>query len=172
MTAVGGVYTAMWNVYLNDELKFVATSPFLDINDQAFDNWDFSHTDPTGAEKGGATLHTAGDLAASMALNPYLKVFSANGYYDAVTPSLQTRLTFELMPVSTGDLDRLTVRNYPSGHMVYLDNASRSAMKADLAPFFASAAAPEAALAKKGLSKDTEVVCQSRYPRRFSRTPY
>jgi hypothetical protein len=38
------VYTAMWNVYLNDELKFVATSPFLDINDQAFDNWDFSHT--------------------------------------------------------------------------------------------------------------------------------
>lgn len=127
---------------------------------------------PTGTEKGGATLYTAGDLAASMALNPYLKVFSANGYYDAVTPFLQTRLTFELMTVSTGDLDRLTVRNYPSGHMVYLDNASRSAMKADLAPFFASAAAPEAAFAKKRLSKDTEVVCQSRYRRRFSRTPY
>ena len=93
MTAVGGVYTAMWNVYLNDELKFVATSPFLDINDQAFDNWDFSHTDPTGAQKGGDTLYTAGDLAASMALNPYLKVFSANGYYDAVTPFFQTLLT-------------------------------------------------------------------------------
>jgi carboxypeptidase C (cathepsin A) len=86
MTAVGGVYTAMWNVYLNDEIEFVATSPFLDINDQAFENWDFSHTDPTGAEKGGATLYTAGDLAASMALNPYLRVFSANGYHDAVTP--------------------------------------------------------------------------------------
>lgn len=172
MTAVGGVYTAMWNVYLNDELKFVATSPFLDINDQAFDNWDFSHTDPTGAEKGGATLYTAGDLAASMALNPYLRVFSANGYYDAVTPFLQTRLTFESMPVSTGDLSRLTVRNYPSGHMVYLDNASRTAMKADLAPFFAAAAAPGAAFAKKRLSKDTEVVSQSRYRRRFSRTPY
>jgi carboxypeptidase C (cathepsin A) len=146
MTAVGGVYTAMWNVYLNDELKFVATSPFLDINDQAFDNWDFSHT--------------------------YLKVFSANGYYDAVTPFFQTRLTFESMPVSTGDLDRLTVRNYPSGHMVYLDNASRAAMKADLAPFFASAAAPGAALVKKRPSKETEVVSQSRYRRRFSRTPY
>jgi carboxypeptidase C (cathepsin A) len=172
MTAVGGVYTAMWNVYLNDELKFVATSPFLDINDQAFNNWDFSHTDPTGAQVGGATLYTAGDLAAAMALNPYLRVFSANGYYDAVTPFLQTRLTFESMPVSTGDLDRLTTRNYPSGHMVYLDNASRTAMKADLAPFYVGAAAPVAAVAKKRLSKDTEVTSQSRYRRRLSRTPY
>ena len=173
MTAVGGVYTAMWNVYLNDELKFVATSPFLDINDQAFSNWDFSHTDPTGAQVGGATLYTAGDLAASMALNPYLRVFSANGYYDAVTPFLQTRLTFESMPVSTGDLDRLTIRSYPSGHMVYLDNASRTAMKADLGPFYASAApSAEAVLAKKRLSKATEVVSQSRYRRRLSRTPY
>jgi carboxypeptidase C (cathepsin A) len=172
MTAVGGVYTAMWNVYLNDELKFIATSPFLDINDQAFDNWDFSHTDPTGAQKGGDTLYTAGDLAASMALNPYLRVFSANGYYDAVTPFFQTRLTFESMPVSTGDLDRLTIRNYPSGHMVYLDNPSRTAMKADLAPFYAGAAAPGAASGKAQLSKGVKVISQSRYRRRLSRTPY
>jgi carboxypeptidase C (cathepsin A) len=173
MTAVGGVYTAMWNVYLNDELKFVATSPFLDVNDQAFNNWDFSHTDPTGAEVGGeASLYTAGDLAASMALNPYLRVFSANGYYDAVTPFLQTLLTFESMPVSKGDLDRLSVHNYPSGHMVYLDNPSRAAMKADLVPFYA-AAAPGAAVAKAQLAGPAKVVVsQSRYRRRFSRTPY
>ena len=133
----------------------------------------FLHTDPTGAQVGGATLYTAGDLVASMALNPYLRVFSANGYYDAVTPFLQTRLTFESMPVSTGDLDRLTIRSYPSGHMVYLDNASRTAMKADLGPFYASAApSAEAVLAKKQLSKATEVVSQSRYRRRLSRTPY
>jgi hypothetical protein len=75
------------------------------------------------------------------------------------------------MPVSTGDLSRLTMRNYPSGHMVYLDNTSRTAMKTDVALFFASASAP-AALAKKRLTKDTEVVSQSRYRRRFSRTPY
>ena len=38
ITAVGGVYTAMWNVYMNDELKYSSTSPFLDLNDQAFLN--------------------------------------------------------------------------------------------------------------------------------------
>jgi hypothetical protein len=36
MTAVGGVYTTMWNVYLNEELKYTSTSPFLDLNDKAY----------------------------------------------------------------------------------------------------------------------------------------
>jgi carboxypeptidase C (cathepsin A) len=165
MTAVGGVYTVMWNVYLNDELKYISTSPFVDLNDQAFQNWDFGHIDPTGAQKGGqATLYTAGDLAASMALNPYLKVFSANGYYDAVTPFYQTILTFENMPLVDVHARRnLTVRNYPSGHMVYLDGASRTAMKADLAQFYDNTRA--ALIAGVDLSR-------SRGVRRFSRTPY
>ena len=165
MTAVGGVYTVMWNVYLNDELEYTSTSPFVDLNDQAFQNWDFDHIDPTGAQKGGqATLYTAGDLAASMALNPYLKVFSANGYYDAVTPFYQTILTFENMPLIDAHARRnLTVRNYPSGHMVYLDGASRTAMKADLAQFYDNTR-PEL-IAGVDLSR-------SRGVRRFSRTPY
>ncbi len=87
MTAVNGVYTAMWNSYLNDDLRFTSTSAFTDLNDQAFANWDFHHTDPTGAEKGidskgNVILYTAGDLAATMSLNVDLKVLSANGYYD------------------------------------------------------------------------------------------
>src|SRR5690242_14939110 len=126
MTAVGGVYTTLWNVYLNDELKFTATSPFMDLNDQAFLNWDFGHTDPTGAQAGGGNyLYTAGDLAAAMALNPYLQVFSANGYFDAVTPFFQTILTFTDMPLDDPVArQNLQVHNYASGHMVYLDDAS------------------------------------------------
>lgn len=144
MTAVGGVYTAMWNVYLNDELKFTATAPFTDLNDQTFRFWNFSHIDPTGAQtgkdvNGNIVLYTAGDLAASMALNPYLKVFSANGYYDSVTPFFQTALTLAAMPLANAAARaNLTIRNYPSGHMVYLDGPSRTAMKADLAAFYAS----------------------------------
>ena len=79
MTAVNGVYTAMWNNYLEDGLKFTSTSSFTDLNDQAFANWDFGHIDPTGAQKGNdvdgnIVLYTAGDLAAVMALNVDLKV--------------------------------------------------------------------------------------------------
>jgi hypothetical protein len=143
MTAVGGVYTAMWNIYLNNELKFTSTSNFVDLNDQAYASWDFSHIDPTGAQKGGKDqsgnpiVYTAGDLAAAMATNPDLKVFSANGYFDAVTPFFQTKLTLDAMPlVDKKARANLTIRNYPSGHMIYLDGNSRTAMKADLTALY------------------------------------
>ena len=122
------------------------------------------HIDPTGAQKGrDANLYTAGDLAAAMALNPYLKVFSANGYYDAVTPFFQTILNFDNMPLLDAHARRnLTVRNYPSGHMIYLDDASRTAMKAHLAQFYHGTTA----------ELEKAYVNRSRGVRRVSRTPY
>ena len=173
MTAISGVYTAMWNVYLNEELKYTSTSPFIDSNDQAFNNWNFNHVDPTGINKlsgnpttsppGQNTLYTAGDLAASMDLNPYLKVFCANGYYDAVTPFFQTRLDLDNMPL--GDPERrhnLFFHTYKSGHMIYLDNDSRSLMKADLGEFYD----------KIHHHRIDDRIKHLRYRRRSSRTPY
>ena len=105
LTAVNGAYTVMWNSYLNDTLGYTSTSSFTDLNDQAFTFWDFGHIDPTKAQKGkdaagNVILYTAGDLAATMALNPALKVLSANGYYDSVTPFEQTTLDLADMPLA------------------------------------------------------------------------
>ncbi|MBN3727191.1 S10 family peptidase [Burkholderia sp. Ac-20379] len=142
MTAVTGVYTAMWNAYLNEQLKYTSNSAFTDLNDQAFANWDFKHKDPTGAEvgvdaKGNVVLYTAGDLAAVMALNPDLKVLSANGFYDFVTPFYQTMLDLQQMPLENADVRKnLSARFYPSGHMVYLDGGSRTALKRDLSAMY------------------------------------
>lgn len=142
MTAVNGAYTVMWNTYLNTELKFTSTSSFTDLNDQTFANWDFGHVDPTGAQKGkdvngNVVLYTAGDLAATMALNPDLEVLSANGYYDSVTPFFQTVMDLANMPLADpGVRSNLSIHYYPSGHMIYLDGDSRTAMKADLAAFY------------------------------------
>ncbi len=137
ITNVAGVYTVEWNDYLHNGLKYTSTSSFVDLNDQVFNNWDFSHVDPTGAAKGGGnTLYTAGDLAATMTLNSDLKVFSANGYFDAVTPFFQTALTLASMPIDPSLQSNIMTRRYPSGHMIYLDNPSRTAMKGDLASFY------------------------------------
>ena len=86
---------------------------------------------------GGITsLYTAGDLAAALELNPYLRVFFASGYYDAVTPFFQTVLDVENMPLGNPKTrDNIAMHFYRSGHMIYLDNESRTAMKADLANF-------------------------------------
>jgi carboxypeptidase C (cathepsin A) len=154
MTAVTGVYTAMWNSYLNEQLKFRSNSSFTDLNDQAFQNWNFSHIDPTGAQKGvdaqgNVILYTAGDLAAVMALNPDLRVLSANGYYDFVTPFYQTVIDLQKMPLADQKVrDNLSARFYPSGHMIYLDNASRTALKADLAKLYQSAVTDRPAVAR------------------------
>ena len=189
LTAVGGVYTTMWNVYLNEELKYTSTSPFVDINDLAFKNWDFDHVDPTGAPNGGPeTLYTAGDLAASMELNPYLKVFCAGGYFDAVTPFFQTMLDLENMPLGNPRneervMANLVFRTYPSGHMIYLDNdskdhrSSRSIMKEDLGEFYdeilrAQSAAITAELASRTEDRISRSPYYAPYRRRFNRTPY
>jgi len=180
ITAVGGAISVMCNVYLNEELDYTSTSPFMDMNDQAFRNWDFGHIDPTGAERGGANaLYTAGDLAASMALNPYLKVFLANGYFDAVTPFFQTALDLENMPLSDARArQNLVKRCYSSGHMIYLDDESRTAMKNDLAEFYdtatASPSVPEgSATAEAQLAvHNAPHIMQSQYRRRLSGTPY
>ena len=154
MTAVTGAYTATWNTYLNDDLRYTSTSSFTDLNDQAFQNWDFSHIDPTGAQrgvdaKGNVALYTAGDLAATMSLNVDLKVLSANGYYDSVTPFWQTTLDLRNMPLTDATVRRnLTVRYYPSGHMIYLDAGSRTALKAALAGFYDSTVSDHQAVAR------------------------
>ncbi|CAB3758565.1 S10 family peptidase [Paraburkholderia solisilvae] len=154
MTAVTGVYTTMWNTYLNEQLKFTSNSAFTDLNDQAFQNWDFGHIDPTGAQKGtdahgNIVLYTAGDLAAVMALNVDLKVLSANGFYDFVTPFYQTVIDLQRMPlVSQQVRENLSARFYPSGHMVYLDGGSRTALKHDLAAMYDSAISNTAALGR------------------------
>lgn len=154
MTAVSGVYTTMWNVYLNEQFKYTSNSAFTDLNDQAFQFWDFSHIDPTGAQKGvddkgNVILYTAGDLAAVMALNPDLKVLSANGFYDFVTPFYQTVLDLQQMPLLSQQVrQNLSARFYPSGHMIYLDGGSRTALKADLAHMYDSTVANTEALSR------------------------
>jgi carboxypeptidase C (cathepsin A) len=174
MAAVDGVYTAMWNVYLNEELQYTSVSPFMDLNDKAFAHWDFSHVDPTGAQRGGIeSLYTAGDLAAAMSVNPYLRVFSANGYYDAVTPFYQSLINFQNMPLDNAQIENnLTFHKYPSGHMVYLDDASRTAMKADLASFYGDAKAHVAKIKTAVKPEQTAMAGVARYRRRTTRSPY
>ena len=83
--------------------------------------------------------------------------------------SLSNTTVFHLNGTRSREADRprLSLR-----HTVYLDNASRTAMKADLAEFYASARPAPEALAARRLAEAPEIVSQSRYRRRFSRTPY
>ena len=115
--------------YLANELHYTTPSAYTMLGTQG-KAWNYSHA-------GGRFPDTVPDLAAAMTLDPGLRVFSANGYHDLVTPFFQTE----------GDLARLgananvTVRFYQGGHMTYLDDVARVAEKADLAAFYRAAGA-------------------------------
>jgi hypothetical protein len=125
--------------YLSTDLHYTTPSAYTMLSN-AIDGWNFRHN-------GQQLPDTIPDLAAAMAHNPRLKVFSANGYYDIVTPFFGTE----------GDLTRLgypsngliTTRFYQGGHMTYLDDVGRTAEKADLAAFY------HAALAKREVPAGT-----------------
>jgi carboxypeptidase C (cathepsin A) len=142
--ATNGVYIAAWNVYLNQELKYTSNSTFTGITSVT---WDWTHTDPTGkTSRGRGNLNTVTDLAAIMSINPDLKVFQASGYYDDVTPWYQTRIDLQNMNLDPALRKNLQIREYPSGHMIYLDGESRTAMRNDLLQFFQAVGTDKAAM--------------------------
>ncbi len=123
-----------------------------------------------------------------MELNPYLKVFCAAGYFDAVTPFFQTKLDLENMPLGNPKnqervMANLVFRTYQSGHMIYLDNdskdhrSSRSTMKDDLGEFYdgillVNPTAVTAELASHAKDQIRRSQYYAPYRRRFNRTPY
>ncbi|WP_081060462.1 S10 family serine carboxypeptidase-like protein [Burkholderia territorii] len=144
--ATNGVYIAAWNIYLNQELKYTSNSAFTGITDVSA-AWDWTHQDPTGnTSQGQGNLNTVTDLAAIMGINPDLKVFQASGYYDNVTPWYQTRLDLQNMQIDPALRNNLQINEYPSGHMIYLDPDSRTALRNDLLNFFQMVGSDRAAM--------------------------
>ena len=68
-----------------------------------------------------------------------MKVFSANGYHDLVTPFFVTEN--DIARLGTNATTNVTKRFYSGGHMTYLDDSSRALEKADVAQFYQAALA-------------------------------
>jgi carboxypeptidase C (cathepsin A) len=111
--------------YLRDTLRYGNGSTYVLLSD-AIASWNFSHA-------GRPLPDTVPDLAAALQQNPALRVLVANGYHDLATPFHVTELDMGRL----GNDPRIVVRNYPGGHMSYLDDATRVRQKADLVAFYA-----------------------------------
>jgi len=145
--AVNGVYIAAWNFYINQELKYTSNSAFTGISNVS---WDYTHKDPTDkTTKTRGQLNTLPDLAATMSVNPDVKVLQLSGYYDNVTPWYQTRIDLEQnLPLDPKLRKNLEINEYPSGHQIYLDGPSRTKAKSDLVRFYEASTSDDAANAR------------------------
>jgi carboxypeptidase C (cathepsin A) len=79
------------------------------------------------ALRAGATA----DLRQAVATDPKLRVLIAHGWNDLACPFMGSVLTVDQMP-AMGDATRVTVREYPGGHMFYSRQAGRAAMRKDV----------------------------------------
>lgn len=73
-------------------------------------------------------------------MNPHLRVFVANGYYDLATPYLATRYTFDHLELDESRRANITTTYYEAGHMMYIHDPSLAQLRADLEAFLAGGA--------------------------------
>ncbi|CAN7268959.1 peptidase S10 [Pseudoduganella sp. LjRoot289] len=129
LTVVNAAFVNSMRSYLGATLKYSAPTAYLNFNN-IIDRWVFRHD-------GKELPDTIPDLAAAITLNPRMKVLAQSGYHDLATPFYQTELDMARL----GSNPNVQIRNYGSGHMIYLDDTARRAQKVDLAAFYTSMAA-------------------------------
>jgi carboxypeptidase C (cathepsin A) len=126
-TNIIGPYTAGLYDYVRRELKFEMDIPYEIITGKV-QPWSY-------AEHENQHVYVAETLRHAMTINPHLKVFIANGYYDLATPYFATEYVFGHMGLDESLRGNLSMAYYEAGHMMYIHLPALEQMKKDLAEF-------------------------------------
>ncbi len=78
---------------------------------------------------------TSGHLREAMAKNPWMRIYIASGYYDLATPYYATLYTLNHMGLDADAHSRLTLEEFPVGHMVYVEKGALKKLQDDVATF-------------------------------------
>lgn len=139
-TAISGAYIGALNSYLFGTLGYKTKLTYRPNYYSAISPaWDRTHKAP-GQQQRMDSANTAIDLAQAMRQNPHLKVLALNGYYDMATPFGGAEYALKHMQLDRSLRDNLTFTYYPSGHMIYIEPGSMTALKRDLDSFYDGAA--------------------------------
>lgn len=126
-TILGCFGTAI-NDYLSRELNFSTHLPYNILTGKV-QPWDYSAFT-------GRSVNTAENLRRAMTMNPAMKLWVANGYYDLATPFFATEYTINHLGLSPELRKNITMTYYPAGHMMYLQKSSLIEMKKHAQEFY------------------------------------
>ena len=137
-TSITGAFTAVWNAYVREELKFGRDKIYKTGADGAGENWDWKRAGGGGFGFPG-TPNVEGDLIQAMIANPHLKVEVENGIYDLATPFFATEYTMEHLGLPESLQKNIKQQYYEAGHMMYVRDEELAKLKANVAAFIESA---------------------------------
>ena len=123
--AIRPPYTAVFGQYVKEELGYQSDLTYYVLGG-GIGRWDFQTTGWSGF------ADTAPALRKAFAKNPYMRVFIAEGMYDAATPYFAVDYTFDHMGLSPAAHQNISRDHFDAGHMVYIDNQSMSKLRRDI----------------------------------------
>ena len=121
-----GTFAATMNHYVRTELKYET--------DLVYEVWG-----KVRPWKRDPSVRVGEMLRQAMTKNRYLRVFVAEGYYDAACDYFTAQYVFSHLDLNGELKDRIKFGFYESGHMMYIHKPSLIKMKKDLAEFIRSA---------------------------------
>ncbi len=127
-----GPYTATFYDYVRRELKFESDLPYEILSLKVHSQWSYSDHE-------NQYVNVAETLRKAMTINPYLKIFVANGYYDLATPYYATEYTFNHLGLDASLRGNVSMAYYEAGHMMYIHLPSLAQLKNDLVKFMRAA---------------------------------
>lgn len=125
----GPIYISLFETYLRSELGVDWDKRYMPQSGDANQKWK-RPANRRGAFAG--FVDVTGALAQGTKDNEALRVFAVAGYDDLTTSYFATRYMLEHSGI---DADRLTIKNYHGGHMMYLYHPSLKAMSDDIVAF-------------------------------------
>jgi carboxypeptidase C (cathepsin A) len=137
---IADAFVSEFNRYLRDDLAFHDDETYRPTNYGEVGNaWKLTRD---ASDVGLASVgepNVLPDLAQALTRNPSLRVLSANGYFDLATPFFGTEVDLHHLGLDAALRSHVTFTYYASGHMIYLESASRRKLRADIESFIAGA---------------------------------
>jgi carboxypeptidase C (cathepsin A) len=141
-TAVSGAFTAAFNDYVREQLKFGQDKDYIILSGEAGRNWDWKH-ETTGRRLGfPGSPNVVRELIEAMISNPHLQVEVENGIYDLATPFFATEYTMDHLGLPEKLQRHIHMEYYAAGHMMYLREEDLAKLKNNVAGFIERASKP------------------------------
>ena len=129
-TLVKPPFAAVFQHYIQSELGYKTD---MEYNVLVPLRWDWG--------QGNSFADSTALLRSAFVKNPYLKVLVCAGYFDMATPYFSVEYTMNHMGLHPEMLKNVSYQFYESGHMMYIDRASKAKLKRDITDFINSATA-------------------------------